>query len=40
MATSWSPDGQEILFVWINDHRWDVYRVYADEPRFVNLTEE
>ena len=40
IAASWSPDGQEILFIWINDHRWDVYRIIADEARFINLTEE
>ena len=39
IAISLSPDGQEILFVWIKDHHWDVYRTIADEARLINLTE-
>ncbi len=40
IAPSLSPDGREILFIWIKDQRWDVYRIITDESQFINLTEE
>jgi Tol biopolymer transport system component len=38
-APSFSPDGQEILFIWVNDDGWNIYTTAVDEASFVNLTE-
>ncbi|MAS33712.1 MAG: hypothetical protein CL610_06885 [Anaerolineaceae bacterium] len=39
LSPSLSPDGQEILFIWINNHQWDVYRLIIDGAQLINLTQ-
>lgn len=40
ISISFSPDGQEILFIWINNQQWNVYRVILNNAQFISLTDE
>lgn len=37
-AISWSPDGQDLLFVGIQDQHWAIYRLSVAEARLINLS--